>query len=127
MSESTSGFERVHPDEPLAGRTALNELRDQLLARLPGLVRRIVLYGSRARGDFDPDSDMDVLVVLEEHSSSAIESARSARYEVMERRDFQPLISLLLLSEREWQELSQYSAGLKHAIEQEGLVIWPTT
>ena len=28
--------------------------------------RRIVLFGSRARGDFDPDSDIDLLVILDD-------------------------------------------------------------
>jgi predicted nucleotidyltransferase len=89
-------------------------------------MRRIVLFGSRVRGDFDDSSDMDVLVVLEDCAPAVMERARSARYQVMERRGFQPLISLLLLSEKEWQELAKHSAGLKHNIQTEGRTIWPT-
>ncbi len=49
-------------------------LSDPILARLKGelvtlygpRLKQILLYGSRARGDFREDSDYDVLVVLEE-------------------------------------------------------------
>jgi predicted nucleotidyltransferase len=40
----------------------LGQLRAKLQARLP--LSRLVLFGSRARGDADPDSDLDVLVIL---------------------------------------------------------------
>ena len=106
-------------------RLILNDLRDQILADLPGAVRRVVLYGSRARGDFDASSDLDVLVVLNECNPAVLELARAARYEVMQRWQFEPLISLLLLSEQDWQDLSKHSAGLKHNIEREGLTLWP--
>ena len=35
-----------------------------LLEAFPGQIRRIILYGSHARGDPAPDSDVDVLVVV---------------------------------------------------------------
>jgi predicted nucleotidyltransferase len=127
MTVSASSIEIKKRQKPIEDHPVLNELRDQLLTRLPGLVRRIVLFGSRARGDFVEGSDVDVLVVLEDRAPSVMEQARTVRYEVMERRAFRPLISLLLLSEQEWQELSKHSAGLKHNIEHEGLTIWPTT
>lgn len=98
----------------------------KILANLPGVVRRVVLFGSRARGDSDAASDLDVLVVLNECDPAALERARAARYAVMQRWQFEPLISLLLLSEQDWQELSKHSAGLKRNIEREGLTVWPT-
>jgi len=97
-----------------------------LLVDLPGAVRRIILFGSRARGDAGRSSDMDILVVLEDCHPSVMERARAARYEIMEKHAFRPLISLLLLSEQDWQTLPQRSAGLKQNIEQEGILLWPT-
>jgi predicted nucleotidyltransferase len=41
-------------------------------------VERIVLYGSRARGDAKPDSDYDVAVFLKDAGTFADESARLA-------------------------------------------------
>lgn len=126
MSVSTSIVSQRQRPVLAADRLILNELRDRILANVPGAVRRIVLFGSRARGDSSEASDLDVLVVLDECNAATLDRVRTARYEVMQRWQFEPLVSLLLLSEQEWQELSRHSAGLKVNIEHEGLTVWPT-
>jgi uncharacterized protein len=47
-----------------AERRVLADLRRHIAAELPGLDFRMTLFGSRARGDAEPDSDMDVLLEL---------------------------------------------------------------
>ena len=66
------------------------------------------------------------MVVMNDCTPSALERAHAVRYEVMQRWQFEPLISLLPLSEQDWQDLSKHSAGLKVNIEREGLTVWPT-
>ena len=44
---------------------ALEELQEALAQVYGERLRGIYLYGSYARGDFQPDSDVDVLIVLE--------------------------------------------------------------
>ena len=105
----------------------INDLRDHLLSRLPGLIQRIVMYGSYARGDAKEDSDVDVLIVVDESSPSVVEETRAVRYQVMENYQYQPLLSLLVLSDKDWQGLSKRSAGLKYNIEREGITIWSKT
>lgn len=51
---------------------------------------------------------------------------RAVRYDVMEKHDYQPVVSLLLLSQDEWDELAYRSAGLKYNIERQGVRLWPT-
>jgi predicted nucleotidyltransferase len=105
----------------------INDLRDHLLSRLPGVIQRIVMYGSYARGEAREDSDVDVLVVVDEISPSVVNKARAVRYEVMEHYQYHPLLSLLVLSDKDWRELSKRSAGLKHNIEHEGITLWSKT
>ena len=45
-------------------KAALDEVRQALHDRYGDRLARVVLYGSQARGDAGPESDMDVLVVL---------------------------------------------------------------
>ncbi|MEG4285860.1 nucleotidyltransferase domain-containing protein [Microcoleus sp. A006_D1] len=44
--------------------TILTELRDQFELLYGDRLTKMILYGSQARGDAHPDSDIDVLVVL---------------------------------------------------------------
>jgi hypothetical protein len=48
-------------------RAALSELDRKLRARFGDRYVRLILFGSRARGDNAPDSDADVAVVLRGH------------------------------------------------------------
>lgn len=43
--------------------TLLNQIRDTIVARLHP--RRVVLFGSRARGEARPDSDIDLLIEMD--------------------------------------------------------------
>lgn len=47
----------------------LDLFAQELRRRLGDRVRRILLYGSRARGDNAPDSDYDCLVIVDDVSS----------------------------------------------------------
>jgi predicted nucleotidyltransferase len=46
-----------------------------------GRLDRIVLFGSRARGDHRPDSDYDIAVFIRDHGSFWDETGRLARVE----------------------------------------------
>jgi len=50
----------------MTGGTALQDVLDEMVRRIVGAVhpRRIVLFGSAARGQMGPHSDLDVLVVM---------------------------------------------------------------
>jgi len=43
----------------------LKEVKDRLVARHGGRLRGVLLYGSEARGEAGPESDIDVLVLLD--------------------------------------------------------------
>lgn len=56
----------------------MKELRRQLEALYGSRLVRMVLYGSQARGDAEPGSDIDVLVVLQGPVSPGVEIARTS-------------------------------------------------
>lgn len=50
---------------------ALQELKERLLERFANV--EIILYGSKARGDFDEESDIDLLILLDSPVTSKLE------------------------------------------------------
>lgn len=50
--------------------TLMRRFRERAEGALPGRVRRVVLFGSRARRDARPDSDWDVAVFVAGRASS---------------------------------------------------------
>ena len=50
--------------------TAFEDFLEQVRAALGARLKRIVLFGSRARGDSTPESDYDCLIVVDEPTSA---------------------------------------------------------
>lgn len=69
-------------------------------------------------------SDLDVLIVVKGDSTSIEEKIREIRYETLWQHNFHPLISLLLLSEEEYANLSRLQTGLWRNIERKGVTLW---
>lgn len=51
-------------------REALLELKSKLFQRFPNI--EIILYGSKARGDFNKESDIDLLILIDSEISRRI-------------------------------------------------------
>jgi predicted nucleotidyltransferase len=106
--------------------SVLQEFKEAVSEGLSHTVKLIKVFGSRARGDAEEWSDLDVLVVVKGDSTSISieEKIREIRYETLWRHNFHPLISLLLLSEEEYANLSRLQTGLWRNIEREGVTLW---
>lgn len=50
---------------------AVLELKERMLEKFPEA--EIILYGSKARGDFDNESDMDLLILINSQVNSKLE------------------------------------------------------
>jgi predicted nucleotidyltransferase len=83
-------------------KTLLRELKARLIAIYATRLRSVYLYGSYARGDCDPESDFDVLVVLDDFSSYGAEVDRTAEPVATLSLEHAVSISLVFLREREW-------------------------
>jgi predicted nucleotidyltransferase len=94
-------------------RTALEDLYGDRLVRL-------VLYGSQARGDTHPESDVDVLVVLEDSVESGREIRRMRDIRTRLGLQYERPLSLLPVSETEYR--NQSSLWLANARREEETV-----
>jgi len=77
----------------------LAELKSALVKLYGERLERVVLYGSQARGDAQPDSDIDILVILSGEFNSTIEQDRVSYITSDLDLKHDVLITTLILSE----------------------------
>ena len=103
----------------------VQQFRDELGLALGGNLEQVILYGSRARGDEDPDSDLDVLVVVRDYGRSERETIHRIAYQLMWDREFQPLISLNIIDLEHYLLLRAAGSSYLGNILREGKPLWP--
>jgi len=82
----------------------LVELKSGLQALYAQRLRGVYLYGSYARGDGKPDSDLDVLIVLDRFDSFGAEVDRTSKLVSDVSLKYGISVSRVFVPEREWQE-----------------------
>jgi len=83
---------------------------------------KLILFGSRARGEADPDSDLDVLVILDNQPTNSVrELISDCAWEA----GFQYGIVVvpIVFSRREWEEGPERYSLLSQAVQAEGIPI----
>ncbi len=83
------------------------------------------LFGSKARGDFDADSDIDLLVVLE-----TVDWKRKERIRMTDSRvslEYDVLLNTHILSRERWEEMARYQATLWREVQRDGVSLMPDT
>jgi predicted nucleotidyltransferase len=96
------------------------ELLLRLLAQGKEHIRRIILYGSRARGTASPDSDFDLLVVEDDPVSKWDEMWR-LRHAM---RDVPYPVDVWVMGKREFEETKNVIGGLAYPAHKYGVVLY---
>jgi predicted nucleotidyltransferase len=91
------------------------EFAELVRARLGARVRRIILFGSRARGDARDDSDYDVVVVVDRRSPDLREALLEIEVHLLDGHG--SMVACLLRDEREWAASQRQPLGLNVARE----------
>lgn len=96
---------------------------ERLYAEYPGQVQSVLLFGSKARGDAGPESDIDVVVTLTNDDPNLRSAVRRLAARVSLEHDL--LLSVQAVSRSRWKELVRYRFPLYEAIISEGLDLTP--
>jgi predicted nucleotidyltransferase len=94
---------------------------DEFKCRLEELAEQLVdlaLFGSKSRGDFDPDSDLDVLIVLEQCDWQVRDCIHlmGARVSL----DYDVLLNTHILDQEQWGDMAHHQATLWREVQQDG-------
>jgi predicted nucleotidyltransferase len=102
---------------------AIKEFYDKLLAMYPKRLDQVILFGSKARGDSHQESDIDILVVVDNsdwrfrHTISDIASDVSLNYDV--------LIGPKVISRDRWHWMKQKRFSFYKNVSNEAIVLMP--
>ena len=108
---------RITEKEQQAAKDFLEKVRQ----RFDGQLLSAVLFGSRARGEAEPDSDMDILVVMASDDLKTREEIRYLAVEVLLDHDI--YLSTRVWSEAHWHELARLQTELYRNICRDGIDI----
>ena len=97
----------------------VRELKSKLQSHVQ--LRRLCVFGSRARGDADPDSDMDVLVEVNALDRQARKQVTEDAWEVGLRNGV--VIVPVTVERSEWETGVQKSSLLAMAVAMEGIEV----
>ena len=82
-------------------------------------VKRVILFGSRARGDAREGSDYDFAVILQKKNSGSIKAVRGTEVAFLNRYDM--LSSSIILDEPGWEMHKKLPIGIN--IQREGVLL----
>jgi uncharacterized protein (UPF0332 family)/predicted nucleotidyltransferase len=97
-------------------RKSLARFLERLEAECGDRVQRVVLFGSRARGDHDAESDVDLLVVTAEEQDKAVVDRLTPRDDVV--------LFALTLSEAEYCRYQRLQFPLYVNLRRDGVELW---
>ena len=117
----------VDPRRAVAGWTPaerkwLAEFVAAVRARHAEVVQDVIVYGSKARGDWNDDSDIDVLVIVADGAAERRKALRHLAYDLS--LTAEALAAILTRTESEWQQLGEEDSPLRRGIERDGFSVW---
>lgn len=99
----------------------LQEFKRRVEQRFPGELVRVVLFGSKTRGDASVESDIDVLAVVRSDDWRLGDEIRDIGYEL--EIDQGVVLSIQVMGQRQYQELKARGSTFLANVEQEGLAV----
>lgn len=98
---------------------AVEEIKERITFLLGRELKLFYLFGSKARGDFDNESDVDLAIIIE----GLTRVTKNKVFEIVAEAEtkYTVAISSLVLSMKDFQELKEHERRIALDIESEGI------
>jgi len=103
-------------------RKVVDEFKNFLLSHYPNRIELIELFGSKARGDSDEDSDVDLLLVVDKEDREFDDQICELMSELCLK--YNTLISPVIFEKEEFELYKRVRAPIILNIQKEGIVLW---
>jgi len=116
----TKGLKYLTPVE----RRALKEYLERLRTEYGREIQRVILYGSKVRGDFDEESDIDVCVVVKTLDSKLRRALIALGVDVDLKHSV--LIGDFIVDQARFEQMAKYREPIYRNMMAEGIELWTT-
>lgn len=108
-------------DIPILEKPILEEFKRRVAQQFPGELVRLVLFGSKARGDATPESDLDMLAVVHSEDWRLGDEIRDIGYELEIAHGL--VLSIQVMSLRHYDALKARRSTFLANVEREGVTV----
>ena len=106
----------------------LQEFSDNLLKTLKDEVILIKLFGSKIRGDYHKESDIDLLVILKSRSRESNHKLAEIEWKILDKNNFTaPYLSVVAYSLKEFDQFTKLETPFAQNVNREGITLWDTS
>jgi predicted nucleotidyltransferase len=97
----------------------LDAYRQALRDQFADAVEQVLIYGSKARGDASPDSDLDVLLIVSDDAEVMKRPMRGLGHLLAAATDVVP--SIMAYTRREWDQRKRSGSLFRRNVERDGV------
>jgi len=97
----------------------ISDLKERLPLQIKKHIKRFIVFGSRVKGEAIEESDLDIIVLVDEKTPEIEKALDDIVYQVMWDHDFKTIISLKIFAESKFNDaFSRGFSFYRHVVEQ---------